>query len=122
MHGRPRPVPGAAVDPEKAKAAKQRVRGNGALALAPFSTRSLSSSSSHARPTATPHPQLALLSRLNDEVLTRRAQPPTPASLSLTATLLEHNPEACPGLELPARGFRCDPGRRWARGRGGGSN
>ena len=50
------------------------------------------SSSSHDPRTL--HPQLALLTRLNDEVLTRRSAPATPASLSLAATLLEHNPEA----------------------------
>lgn len=53
--------------------------------LIPFTSR---------RPPPSPHNQLALLTRLNDEVLDRRGRPADPASLSLSATLLEHNPEA----------------------------
>ena len=104
MHGRPRPVPGQAVDPEKAKAAKQRVRkerrGMGArssrFSLSPNPAPSTIHPSRPPPRTRPPlHlPQLALLTRLNEEVLTRRAGPPDPTSLTLAATLLEHNPEA----------------------------
>jgi geranylgeranyl transferase type-2 subunit alpha len=106
MHGRPRAVPGAAVDPEKAKAAKQRVRWAGGSAQSKKThvdaSRALgathASLPSHLLPrhtTTQPTKQLALLTRLNAEVLARRAAgKDDPASLGLAAALLEHNPEA----------------------------
>ena len=95
MHGRPRQPKGVPEDPEKARAAQQRVRERqgGARATTRASVDAAKRADAAQPHTPPPH-QLSLFGRLCDEVLRRRAAGRTDAeSVTLAGKLLEQNPE-----------------------------